>query len=74
MESPGAGDVDFRAVLIPVISRADAHELAKLQTACRMWREADVLVQGRWMQLLLRDFLQDWGGASRYRALAQPQC
>ncbi|CAE7464585.1 unnamed protein product [Symbiodinium microadriaticum] len=74
MESAGAGDVDFRAVLIPVISRADAHELAKVQTACRMWREADVLVQGRWMQLLLRDFLQDWGGASRYRALAQPQC
>ena len=35
----GAGDVDFRAVLIPVISHADAHELAKLQTACRMWRE-----------------------------------
>ena len=34
--------MDFRAVLIPVISRADAHELAKLQTACRMWREAAI--------------------------------
>ena len=35
-----APDVDLRTVLTPVVSRADAHDLAKLQTLCRLPREA----------------------------------